>query len=132
MSRLTRLSIPDNRSREVMLSPQIRILSALEGQWVTTKTTAAADRAIRLSYSLGSGLFLTPYGKALFKVGHDPWWRHYVVCFEGPRTCMLTMTNSSNGEDIQDALLRNVLADAFTPVEWQGFQPLRDMARYER
>ena len=69
---------------------------------------------------------------ALFKVGHDPRWRHYVVCFEGSRTCMLTMTNSSKGEDIQDALLRNVLADAFTPVEWQGFQPLRDMARYER
>lgn len=45
---------------------------------------------------------------------------------------MFVMTNSSTGEDIYDALLRNVLADAFTPVEWQGFKPLRDMARYER
>lgn len=64
--------------------------------------------------------------------GHDPGWRHYVVLFERPRTCMLIMTNSSNGEDIYDALLRNEVADAFTPVEWQGFKPLRDMARYER
>jgi hypothetical protein len=45
---------------------------------------------------------------------------------------MLIMTNSSNGEDIYDDLLRNVLADAFTPVKRQGFKPLRDMARYER
>ena len=65
-------AIPDTRSRKLMLSPQIRIFSAREGRWVATKTTTAADRAIRLGYGLGWGLFWTPYGKAFFKVGHDP------------------------------------------------------------
>lgn len=60
---------------------------------------------------------------AFFKEGHDDGWRHYVVCFEGPETCMLIMTNSSNGENMYDALLRNLLADTFTPLEWEGFTP---------
>jgi hypothetical protein len=36
---------------------------------------------------------------------------------------MLIMTNSSNGEDIYDGLLRAVLADTFTPLEWEDFKP---------
>jgi len=45
--------------------------------------------------------------------------RHYVVCFEGPKSGMLIMTNSSNGEDLHDALLREILRDTFTPLEWE-------------
>ena len=32
------------------------------------------------------------------------------------------MTNSSNGEDIYSGLLEEVLRDAFTPLEWEGFK----------
>ena len=45
---------------------------------------------------------------------------------------MLIMTNSSNGEEIYDALLSKVVADTFTPIEWQGFRPMRDMERHEQ
>ena len=86
-----------------MLSPQIRIFSARGGPWVATKATAAADRAIRFGYGL------------------ERW-----------QTCMLIMTNSSNGEEIYDALLSTVLADTFTPIEWQGFKPMRDVERHEQ
>jgi len=32
------------------------------------------------------------------------------------------MTDSANGEDIYDGLLRTVLGDTFTPLEWEGFK----------
>jgi hypothetical protein len=31
--------------------------------------------------------------------------------------------NSSNGEDTYDGLLTIVLADTFTPLEWEAFNP---------
>jgi CubicO group peptidase (beta-lactamase class C family) len=115
--------IPDAHSRQMMLSPQIQIFSAHEFPSLAIETNAAADRAIRLSYGLGWGLFWTPYGKAFFKEGHDEGWRHYVVCFDGPKSGILIMTNSSNGEDMYDFLLRTLLRDTFTPLEWEGFRP---------
>jgi len=114
---------PDSNSRELMLSPQIHISSKHEFPSLSTERNAIGDEAIHLSYGLGWGLFRTPYGKAFFKEGHDNGWRHYVVCFDTPKTAMLIMTNSSNGEDIYDGLLRTLIADTFTPLEWEGFRP---------
>ena len=45
-----------------------------------------------------------------------------VVCFDGPKSGMLIMTNSSNGEDIYSGLLEKALGDTFTPLEWEGFK----------
>lgn len=114
-------AIPDPRSRGAMLGPQIQILSAHEFPSLARETNTAADRALRLSYGLGWGLYWTPYGKAFFKEGRDDGWRHYVVCFDGPKTGLLIMTNSSNGEDIYDPLLRALIGDRFTPLDWEGF-----------
>ena len=114
-------AIPDRKSRNLMLSPQIQITSKHEFPSLSTETTTA-NRPIHLSYGLGWGLYWTPYGKAFFKEGHDEGWRHYVACFERPKTGILIMTNSSNGEDIYSGLLERVLRDTFTPLEWEGFK----------
>lgn len=111
----------DKHDQELMLSAQIQITSKHEFPSLSTETTTE-NRAMRLSYGLGWGLFWTAYGKAFFKEGHDEGWRHYVVCFERPQAGMLIMTNSSNGEDIYDGLLRTMLGDTFTPLEWEGFK----------
>jgi CubicO group peptidase (beta-lactamase class C family) len=113
--------ILDLKSRDLMLTSQIQILSKHEFPSLSTETTTA-NRAIDLSYGLGWGLYRTPYGRAFFKEGHDAGWRHYVVCFDKPKTGMLIMTNSSNGEDIYSGLLERVLRDTFTPLEWEGFR----------
>lgn len=113
--------ILDVKSRDLMLSPQIQILSKDEFPSLSTETTTA-NRAIHLSYGLGWGLYQTRYGKAFFKEGHDGGWRHYVVCFDKPKACILIMTNSANGEDIYSGLLEQVLRDTFTPFEWEGFK----------
>jgi CubicO group peptidase (beta-lactamase class C family) len=114
-------AIPEEEGRKLMLSPQIQIMSKHEFPTLSTETTTE-NRAIRLSYGLGWGLFWTPYGKAFFKEGHDEGWRHYVVCFDRPKAGMLIMTNSSNGEDIYSDLLEKVLGDTFTPLKWEGFK----------
>jgi len=123
-------TILDKRDREIMLSPQILITSKHEFPSLSADTTTE-NRAMRLSYGLGWGLFWTPYGKAFFKEGHDEsgGWRHYVVSFDRPKAGMLIMTNSSTGEDSYDTLLRAVLADTFTPLEWEGFKASTGLSR---
>ena len=114
-------TIPDRKSRNLMLNPQIQITSKHEFPSLSTETTTA-NRPIHLSYGLGWGLYWTPYGKVFFKEGHDEGWRHYVACFDRPKTGILVMTNSSNGEDIYSGLLEKVLRNTFTPLEWEGFK----------
>ncbi len=114
-------AIPDAKGREIMLNPQISIMSKHEFPTLSEETTTT-NRSIHLAYGLGWGLYSTPYGEAFFKEGHDEGWRHYVVGFERPKAGMLIMTNSSNGEDIYSALLEDILGDTFTPLEWEGFK----------
>ncbi len=113
---------PDEKTRELMLSPQIGILEKHQFPSLNTETTTE-NKAIRLSYGLGWGLYWTPYGKAFFKEGHDEGWRHYVVCFDKSGTGILVMTNSSNGEGIYKELLETLLRNTDTPIEWEGFTP---------
>jgi CubicO group peptidase (beta-lactamase class C family) len=113
-------------TRELMLSPQIRILSKHEFPTLDPETTDA-NNAIRLSYGLGWGLYWTPYGKAFFKEGHDEGWRHYTVCFDEKKAGILVMTNSSNGEGIYKELLETVFQNSYTPIEWEGFTPYNQL-----
>ena len=117
---------PDKKVREPMLSPQIPIVSKHEFPSLSEETTTE-NQAIRLSYGLGWGLYWTHYGKVFFKEGHDEGWRHYVVCFDGPKTGILIMSNSANEEDLYSSLLENLLRDTFTPLEWEGFKPSANM-----
>ena len=110
------------QTRELMLSPQIQILSKHEFPTLARETTDE-NKPIRLSYGLAWGLFWTPYGKTFFKEGHDEGWRNYTVCFDDRKTGILIMTNSSNGEGIYKELLETLLKNIFTPIEWEGFIP---------
>jgi len=110
-----------NKTRKLMLSPQIEITSKREFPTLSDETTDE-NKAIHLSYGLGWGLFSSPYGVAFFKEGHDAGWRNYTVCFERPKTGIVIMTNSGNGEGIFLPLLETVLKDTYTP-EWEGYVP---------
>ncbi len=118
--------IPPKKERKMMLSPQIRIHLKHEFPSLAEETTMEND-SIRLSYGLGWGLYWSPYGEAFFKEGHDEGWRHYVVCFDKPRTGILIMTNRSNGEDLYSGLLEILIRDTFTPLEWEGFKRFQDV-----
>jgi CubicO group peptidase (beta-lactamase class C family) len=109
-------------TKELMLSPQIQILSKHEFPPLSSETTDE-NKPIRLSYGLGWGLYWTPYGKAFFKEGHDEGWRNYTVCFDDPKIGIVIMTNSSNGEGIYKELLETLLKNTYTPIEWENFSP---------
>jgi CubicO group peptidase (beta-lactamase class C family) len=110
-----------NKTRKLMLSPQIGITSKHEFPTLSDQTTDE-NKAIHLSYGLGWGLFSSPHGVAFFKEGHDAGWRNYTVRFERPKTGIVIMTNSGNGEGIFLPLLETVLKDTYTP-EWEGYIP---------
>jgi CubicO group peptidase (beta-lactamase class C family) len=117
-------------TRELMLSPQIQIVSKHEFPTLAPETTGE-NKAIRLSYGLGWGLYWSSYGKAFFKEGHDDGFRHYMVIFDKPKDGIVIMTNSSNGEGIYKEILETLLRDAFTPIEWEGFAPYNEPAHRE-
>lgn len=110
------------KTRELMLTPQIQILSQHEFPTLATETTDA-NRSIHLSYGLGWGLYQTPYGKAFFKEGHSDGFMNYTVCFDKTGTGVVIMTNSANGEGIYKELLETLLRNIYTPIEWEGFTP---------
>jgi len=109
-------------TKDLMLSPQIEILSKHEFPPLSTETTDE-NKPIHLSYGLGWGLYWTPYGKAFFKEGSDDGWRNYTVCFDDAKIGIFIMTNSSNGESIYKELLETLLKNPYTPIEWEGFTP---------
>ena len=113
-------------ARDLMLSPQVEIRSKHQFPSLSTETTGE-NRPIRLSYGLGWGLYWSPYGKVFFKEGHDEGFRHYAVAFEKPKTGMIVMTNSSNGEGIFQDLLETLIRDTFTPCTWEGFVRYSDL-----
>jgi CubicO group peptidase (beta-lactamase class C family) len=117
---------PDKKTVEQMLTPQIEIVEKHEFPSLNTETTTE-NKAIRLSYGLGWGLYWTPYGRAFFKEGHDEGWRHYTVCFDKSGNGILIMTNSSNGEGIYKELLETLLHNTYTPIEWEQFTPYNQL-----
>jgi CubicO group peptidase (beta-lactamase class C family) len=114
------------KNREEMLGPQIQITSKREFPTLDDETTDE-NKAIRLSYGLGWGLYWTPYGKAFFKEGHSDGEMNYIVCFDTKKTGIVLMTNSANGEGIYKELLEDVQGNTFTPIEWEGFTPYNEL-----
>jgi CubicO group peptidase (beta-lactamase class C family) len=110
-----------SKTRDEMLSPQIQIVSKHEFPTLSDEATEE-NKAIRLSYGLGWGLYWTPYGKVFFKEGHDVGWRNYTVCLDKEKTGIVIMTNSGNGEGIFKELLETLLRDTFTPIAWEGYE----------
>jgi CubicO group peptidase (beta-lactamase class C family) len=109
-----------NKIREQMLSPQVQITSKHEFPTLNQETTEEY-KTIRLSYGLGWGLYTTPYGRAFFKDGRGAGWSNYVVCFDQPKTAVMILTNSENGESIFRNILDKVLKDVSGPMDWEGF-----------
>lgn len=110
------------KTREQMLSPQIQIVSKRMFPTLTEETTDE-NKAIRLSSGLGWNLYWTPYGEAFSKGGHDDGWRHYTVCFDRPKTGIVIMTNSGNGEGIFEYLQETLLKNTFSPAAWENYTP---------
>jgi CubicO group peptidase (beta-lactamase class C family) len=109
------------KSKQEMLTPQIAIYSKHQFPSLDTATTTANQR-IGLYYGLGWGLFMTPFGKAFFKEGHDDGWEHFGLCLPDRNAAVVVMTNSSNGERIFKELFEG-LSGVTIPWEWEQYAP---------
>jgi CubicO group peptidase (beta-lactamase class C family) len=118
----------NNQTKNIMLTPQIKINSAFEFPTISTDTTNE-NNAIQLSYGLGWGLFTCTFGRAFFKEGHDDGWRHYNVNFPDKKTAVIIMTNSANGEGIFKELLGEIIGDTYTPWKWERYTPYNSLTK---
>lgn len=110
-------------SRRAMWSPQLRIRTKAEFPSPQFDTTSRDD-AIQLSYALGWGTFVSPYGPAFFKEGHDDQsWRNYMVAFSEPKSAIIMLSTSANAEPMFPGLLAEILGDTYSPAQWMGYAP---------
>ena len=119
------------KSKQVMLSPQIPIKY---NSWVfppVEKDSVEEYKKVQLSYGIGWGLFNTAYGKAFFKEGHLDGWEHYNINFPGKKISYIIMTNSSNGESIFKELVEK-LSGVTIPWKWEGYIPYRETAKLSK
>ncbi len=103
-----------------MIKPQVRIRSKQQFGPDALVDTNQND-TVELSYGLGVGLLKTPYGKAVFKEGHDDGWGHYSICFVDKGIAIIIMTNNDNGESLFKELLATAIGDIFTPWQWENY-----------
>lgn len=106
----------------MMIAPHVRIHS--KNQFPTMRNEPTTDNDnIALSYGLGWGTMNTPYGRAFFKEGHHDYWRNYNINFPDKGISLVIMSNSANGEGVFKELLAYIIADTFTPWQWEGYVP---------
>ena len=110
------------KSFKAMTSRQIRIKS--RSQFGPLAEIDGTDNdSIQLGYGFGVGTFITPFGRAFFKEGHDEGWGHYSVAFPDRKIAVVIMTNNDNGESIFKELLAFSIGDIFTPWRWENYIP---------
>ena len=51
------------------------------------------------------------------------------MSFDEPKLAIAIMTNSDNGESTFKELLAALIADRFTPWQWENYVPYPDTAR---
>ena len=107
---------------EEMLKPQIQI-NALQQFGNNRFKDTDENKEIQLSYGLGWGLYLTPYGKAVFKEGHIDGWEHYTIFYPEINIGLLIMTNSSKGESIFKEVVERAMGDIWMPWYWENYIP---------
>lgn len=116
-------------TKRELIRPQVRIPFRAQFGPLATVVAPDSNRRIQLSYGLGWGTFLSPYGLAFFKEGHDDGWENHSVVFDKPQKALLLMSNSSNADGIFKALLRRLLGDTATPWQWENYVPYDEVGK---
>jgi CubicO group peptidase (beta-lactamase class C family) len=105
-----------------MLSTQVEIDSVMQFPTLSEETTEA-HRGINLGYGLGWGVFVTPYGPAFFKEGHNDWTANYSLCVTPRRNCIAILSNSVRAEGIFLPLIDEIFGPTDLPWAWEGYAP---------
>ncbi|MET0935620.1 MAG: serine hydrolase domain-containing protein [Luteibacter sp.] len=104
------------------LTPRVAIHSLQQFPTIGSPDTPEND-AIRLGYGLGMARYQSTHGPVFFKSGHDDGTNNLAVCQMDSRTCVLIMSNSSNGEGIFAYLLEATIGETCFPWYWENYIP---------
>lgn len=104
------------------LTPRIAIHSLQQFPTLRSPDTTDND-AIKLGYGLGMARYQSTHGPVFFKSGHDDGTNNLAVCQMDSRTCVLLMSNSSNGESIFAYLLEATIGEHCFPWYWENYIP---------
>ena len=104
------------------LAPRVAIRSVQQFPTIGAPDTTDND-AIRLGYGLGMARYQSSNGPVFFKAGHDDGTNNLAVCQMDSRTCVLLMSNSSNGESIFAYLLEVTIGESCFPWYWENYIP---------
>ncbi|MBQ1543008.1 MAG: beta-lactamase family protein [Caulobacteraceae bacterium] len=110
------------KAKAEMIRLQVPIDSVRQFPTLTPETTDE-NKAVRLGYGVGWGVFETPFGHAYFKEGHDDGTRNYGLCVEPRRACIVLMSNSDRTEGIYKALVDELMGDVGMPWRWENYIP---------
>jgi CubicO group peptidase (beta-lactamase class C family) len=110
------------KARAELLRAQIRIDSKRQFPTLAPET-GDDNRAIELSYALGWGRYVSPYGVVNFKEGSDEGWNNYSAFIDERRIGLLIMSNSDNARGIFKYLVDTVFGDTCMPWYWENYIP---------
>ncbi len=110
------------KAKAEMIRLQVPIDSVRQFPTLAPETTDE-NKAVRLGYGVGWGVFETPFGHAYFKEGHDDGTRNYGLCVEPRRACIVLMSNSDRTEGIYKALVDELMGDVGMPWRWENYIP---------
>ncbi|MET0230557.1 MAG: serine hydrolase domain-containing protein [Rhodanobacteraceae bacterium] len=121
------------RSCDEMRRMQVRIDSVQQFPTLSTETTHDND-SIALGYGLGVAVYRAPSGPAFFKSGHDDGTNNLALCLVASESCVLILSNSSNGESTFTHIVEAALGATCLPWYWENYLPydapgLRDPAQ---
>lgn len=107
---------------DLLFKPNIKIKSKTQFGYQAWEDTNVYN-SIELSYGLGWGLLMSPYGKGAFKEGHGDGFQHYSIIFPEKNIGIIILSNSDNAESIFKELLEISIGDTYTPWKWERYVP---------
>lgn len=115
---LQRKGLPDSLFEE-MLRTQIsidskRMAGPLRYQYADQPSTTN-------SWGLGWALQQSPYGAGIRHTGHYEGWQSLCVAYPDKGIALIIMCNSDNFEHTAASLLKLIIGDQYTPLEWMGY-----------
>jgi len=115
------------KSRAEILKMQIPITTPSQFPTFSGEISPAM-KDIKLAGGLGVITFEGPWGRGVFKAGHNDSTGNLFICVEKSRRCVLYLSNDVRAESIYQRLTEATLGDPGMPWSWESYAPY-DRAR---
>ncbi len=103
-----------------LFSPEIKITS--KSLFSPPKTEDRNSKVRGLSWTLGWGMFQSPYAEVYFHGGREEGCENYVVNFIAKKTAIVILSVTTNDKTFTARILKELLGDVFSPLDWLEYR----------